>query len=165
MTLRFLAAGAALTLLAGPPLAGSAWADCAADIEALEPAVVTAETGAAPPSSELPATEHQAEVLEGSEAGDAPAVDAAREAGIPASEHQQEVLSGDEPPVETAAGPSGDVEAASPHQREATREVYDDETKAQASSLLAEARDLAAAGDEAGCQDKLTEAKQLIGTQ
>jgi hypothetical protein len=159
MTPRVLAAGAALSLLAGP-----AWADCAADIEALDESIVAAETGAAAQDGSLPATEHQEEVLSGSEAGD----------DMPATEHQQQVLSGEqapteEAPMETGAGTatgsgSGDVEAASPHQREVVREL-DDDTKTQASALTDEARELAAAGDEAGCLAKVGEAKALLGTQ
>jgi hypothetical protein len=181
MTLRVLAAGAALSLLAGP-----AWADCAAEIEALDESIVAAETGAAPQDSALPATQHQAEVLSpdaagagagagaGAEPGDEQAAEAADGAGMPATEHQQQVLSGEqapteEAPVETGAGTatgsgSGDVEAASPHQREVVREL-DDDTKTQASALTDEARELAAAGDEAGCLAKVGEAKALLGTQ
>ena len=177
MTLRVLAAGAALSLLAGP-----AWADCAAEIEALDESIVAAETGAAPQDSALPATQHQAEVLSpdaagagaGAEPGDEQAAEAADGADMPATEHQQQVLSGEqapteEAPVETGAGTatgsgSGDVEAASPHQREVVREL-DDDTKTQASALTDEARELAAAGDEAGCLAKVGEAKALLGTQ
>lgn len=155
MTLRVLAAGAAFALAAGTVVAGPAWADCAADASALEEQVVAAETGA-PAEGGMPATEHQAEVLSG---------DAQTEAsGMPATEHQQQVLSGEEPPLETGAGATGDVEAASPHQREVVREV-DDDSKAEAGTLIGEARELAAAGDEAGCQDKLGEAKQVLGEQ
>lgn len=139
MALRALAATAALTLLAAP-----AWADCAADTEALDAQVIAAETGAAAPGGDMPATPHQQEVLSG--------------------ETQGSQATGEAPPLETGAGVTGDVEAASPHQREATREVTDDETRAEAGSLIAEARELAAAGDEAGCQDKLGEAEALLGT-
>jgi hypothetical protein len=132
MTLRILAAGAAFALFASP-----AWADCAADIEALDEAAVASETGAAPPETEMPATEHQEEVLSGEETGE-------------------------EPPAETGAG---DVEAASPHQRQVTREVTDDAAKAEASTLLDEARELAQAGDEEGCQAKVSEAEELLGVQ
>jgi hypothetical protein len=118
-----------MTLLAGP-----AWADCAQEIEALDETIVAAETGAAPQSG-----------------------------GLPATEHQEEVLSGDKEPMETAAGATGDVEAASPHQRQVTREV-DDDTRAQASELVAEARVMAQAGDEEGCMAKVTETKELLGT-
>jgi transaldolase len=55
------------------------------------------------------------------------------------------------------------VEAASPHQRQVTREV-DDDTRAQASELVGEAREMAQAGDEEGCMAKVTETKELLGT-
>lgn len=130
MSLRILlAAGAATVLLAGP-----AWADCTQEIEALDDAIISAETGAAPPDGDLPATEHQ-----------------------------QQVLSGEEPPMETAAGATGEVEAASPHQRQVTREM-DDDTRAQASELVNEARQMAEAGDEEGCMAKVNETRELLGT-
>ena len=160
MTLRVLAAGAALSLLAGP-----AWADCAAEIEALDETIVAAETGATTEAGSMPATKHQEEVLSGADPSDEEAADASRDAGIPATEHQQQVLSGGDAPLETGAGTSGaDVEAASPHQREAVREL-DEDTKTQASELIDEARELSAAGNEEGCQDKVTEAKALLGTE
>jgi len=46
-----------------------------------------------------------------------------------------------------------------------TSEVYDDDTKAAASTLLDEARTLAEAGDEAGCQARLTEAQERLGAR
>jgi len=138
MTLRSVAAAAALTLFTTP-----AWADCAQDIEALDEAMVAAETGDAPAPSGMPATEHQQEVLSGETQG----------------------AQGEAPPVETGAGPTGDVEAASPHQRQVTREVYDDETKAEAGALVEEARQLAQAGDEQACQAKVDEAEALLGLQ
>src|SRR5690606_41045634 len=96
---RTLAAGAAMTLLAG-----SAWAACEDDIQALDEQMVTAETGSTPSGSDLPATEHQQEVL----SGDNQAVE---QSDMPATKHQQEVLSGDSgEPLETGAGSSGDVE-------------------------------------------------------
>jgi len=98
MALRALAATAALTLLAAP-----AWADCAEDIEALDAQVIAAETGATAADEDMPATEHQQEVLSG--------------------DSQGSQATGEDPPLETGAGTTGDVEAASPHQRQVTREV------------------------------------------
>jgi hypothetical protein len=135
MTLRVLAAGAAFSLLASP-----AWADCAADIEALNQSVVAEETGAASPETEMPATEHQEEVLSGTQPGE-------------------------DPPAETGAGPTGDVEAASPHQRQVTREIADDPAKAEVAALLNEARALAQAGDEEACQAKVSQAEDRLGVQ
>lgn len=138
MTLRLAAAAAALSLFTTP-----VWADCAQDIEALDQAMVAAETGDAPATSGMPATEHQEEVLSGDTQGAA---------------------QGEAPPMETGAGPTGDVEAASPHQRQVTREISDDERN-EASALVEEARQLAQAGDEEACQAKVDEAEALLGVQ
>lgn len=148
LPLRVLLGGFACALLAGP-----AWADCAADVAALDEQLIAAETGA-PAEGGMPATEHQAEVLSGDAQTSA--------SNMPATEHQEQVLSGGEPPLETGAGATGDVEAASPHQRQVVREV-DDDSKAQAGTLLQEARASAEAGDEAGCEQKLSEARRLLG--
>src|SRR3546814_219029 len=107
-----LAAGAAMTLLAGP-----AWAACEDDIQALDEQVVAAETGAAPADGGLPATEHQQEVLSGND-------QAVEQSDMHATQHQQEELSGDSgDALETGAGPSGAVAAPSPHQRQAGRDL------------------------------------------
>lgn len=150
---RSLAAGAAMTLLAGP-----AWAACEDDIQALDEQVVAEETGAAPADGGLPATQHQQQVLSGDD-------QAVEQSELPATQHQQQVLSGDnDDALETGAGGSGDVEATSPHQRQAVREL-DDDTKTQASEMLDEARQMAEAGDEAGCQAKVTETEALLGVR
>ncbi|HMA14879.1 MAG: hypothetical protein ACM35H_09535 [Bacteroidota bacterium] len=140
MAFRALAAGAALTLIALP-----AWADCAADADALDAQVVAAETGASAPGGDIPATPHQQEVLSG--------------------ETQGSQATGEAPPLETGAGVTGDVDAASPHQSQATRETDDDAAGTDASALIAEARSMGAAGDEAGCQAKLGEAKTMLGME
>ena len=158
MTLRVLAAGAAVALLAGP-----AWADCEQDIQALEEQMAAAETGAPSGESEMPATKHQSEVLSGDAQTEASG--AVGESDMPATQHQQQVLSGGEPPLETGAGSTGDVEAASPHQRQVVREVEDSDNETQASARLEEARQLAAAGDEAGCQAKVDEAEALLASR
>src|SRR3546814_19862784 len=44
-----------------------------------------------------------------------------------------------------------------------SRSEIDDGSQAQASTLLDEARQLAEAGDEAGCQEKVTAAEALLG--
>jgi hypothetical protein len=64
--------------------------------------------------------------------------------------------------TEGAGAATGSVEAVSPHQREALREVPD-EYRTQATTLLSEARDMAAAGNEQGGMGKLAEAKTLLG--
>src|SRR5690606_3234106 len=129
-----------LTLIAAP-----AWADCAADANALDAQVVAAETGASAPGGDMPATPHQQEVLSGKTQGSQ--------------------ATGEEPPLETGAGVTGDVDATSPHQSQATRETGDDVAGTEVSAHSAEARKLAEAGDEAGCQAKLGEARTMLGTQ
>ena len=137
-----LAAGTALALLGAPMLSAGAWAACADETQALNQQIVAAETGATT-QGDMPATEHQQEVLSGA---DKPA--------------------GEAPPMETAAGATGagstgDVEATSPHQRQVVREL-DDDTRGEASQLLAEAEALAAAGDEDACMTKLEEVRALL---
>lgn len=141
MTIRIFAAAAAVALFAGP-----AWADCQEEIQALDAAVVAAETGAAAGEGSLPATEHQEEVLK---QGEEPMETAAGKAGS------------DEP---GAAGTVGDVEAVSPHQQQVVRELNDDE-KAEAAQMIDEARELAQAGDEQACMSKVAEIRQLVGTE
>lgn len=131
---RTLTAGAALSLLAAP-----AWADCQQEIDALDSAVVTAETGAATGDAPLPATEHQEEVLSGEQG------------------------TSEEAPMETAAGATGDVEATSMHQRQVMAQL-DEQTKSEAAVLLDEAQELAQAGKEEACMAKLGEVRDLIGT-
>ncbi|MCT7378413.1 hypothetical protein [Chelativorans salis] len=117
-------------------LASPAFADCQEEVSNLEEAVIAAETGAETGETEMPATEHQEQALE---------------------EVQTEGETAD-----TAV--TGSVEALSEHQREVLREMPD-EDRTEASTVLREARDMAAAGDEEGCMDKLTEAKTLLGLE
>ena len=135
MAIRFLTTSAAILLLAGP-----AFADCSQELESLKQAVTEAETGASTAESGMPATKHQEQVLKGDQQGDKAASGdaAAAQAGVPASPHQEQVL------AEPAAGGS----AASGQ---------------QAADLVAQASDMAAAGDEAGCMQKVAEAKDLLG--
>ncbi len=118
-------------------IAGPAFADCNQEIETLKQAVTEAETGASTTESGMPATKHQEQVLAGNQQGDkSTAGDAAAgQSGVPASPHQQQVL------AEPAAGPSGQ----------------------QAADLVTQARDLAAAGNEEGCMQKIAAAKELLG--
>ena len=118
-------------------LASPAFADCQQEVSKLDTTVIAAETGA--------------------ETG---------EGGMPATAHQEQVLGENQTEGEAAGtGASADaasVEAVSPHQREVLREVPD-EDRTQATTLLSEARDMAAAGNEQGCMDKLAEVKTLLG--
>jgi hypothetical protein len=117
-------------------IAGPAFADCSQEIEGLKQAVTEAETGASTSESGMPATKHQEQVLKGDQQGDKAASGdaAAGQAGVPASPHQEQVL------AEPAAGGN-----------------------AQAADLVSQASDMAAAGDEAGCMQKVAEAKDLLG--
>jgi hypothetical protein len=124
MAIRFSTLAAATCLLATPVLA-----DCKDDIAAME------ETWAG--SGEMPATQHQQEVLsDAKEDGDtadpaaAPAADA--DPAAAATTHQEEVIEG--------APSTGEAHA-----------------------LLAEAAAMAEAGNEQGCMEKLQQAQQLSG--
>jgi hypothetical protein len=116
-------------------IAGPAFADCHKEIQSLDEAVTQAETGASTDAA-LPATPHQEQVLAGSQQGGG------------------------------AAGPSGAGQTdvpASPHQQQALAGTQTGERAGQPADLIAEARDMANAGDEAGCMEKITQAKELLG--
>jgi hypothetical protein len=114
--------------------AAPAFADCNQEIEGLNEAVTEAETGASGAGAELPATAHQEQVLPGKQQGETGATG------------------------QSAAG-QGDV-SASPHQQQV---LAGGQTGQQLSNLIAEARDMAKAGDEEGCMQKVTQAKSLLG--
>lgn len=116
-------------------LSGPTWAGCADELATLEAKVVTAETGASTEAS-----------------------------GMEPTKHQQEVLSGDKSKVsgtdtETTASTSGGVEATTPHQKEVTGQGG----AADPAKMMKDASDMAKAGDEAGCMQKLTELKSALG--
>jgi hypothetical protein len=116
-------------------IAGPALADCNEEIERLDEAVTQAETGASTDAA-LPATPHQEEVLAGAQQSGSEETGGASSAGqteVPASPHQQQAL----------AGPQGG--------------------RQQPAGILAEARDMAEAGDEEGCMQKVTQVKNLLG--
>jgi hypothetical protein len=138
MATRFLTASAVMLLTAGP-----AFADCNQEIESLKEAVTRAETGASSAETGLPATQHQEQVLAGDQGGQGAAgTGGAGQADMPASPHQEQVL------ADPAAGPAGGGDAASAR---------------QATELVAQAGDMAEAGNEEGCMQKVTEAKDLLG--
>jgi hypothetical protein len=122
-------------------IAGPAFADCNKEIQSLDKAVIQAETGASSADTGIPATQHQEQVLAGAEQGNEGA-GGAGQAEVPASPHQQQLL------TEPAAGPSGEGDVASGQ---------------QPADLIAEARDMAKAGDEEGCMQKVAQAKNLLG--
>jgi hypothetical protein len=115
-------------------IAGPAFADCNQEIQSLREAVTQAETGAS--ADALPATPHQEEVLAGSQQGGEAGPSDAGKADVPESPHQQQVVAG------TQTGERGGQQPA---------------------DLIAEARDMAKAGDEEGCMQKVVQAKDLLG--
>jgi hypothetical protein len=136
MSGRLLITSALMLVLTGP-----AFADCAEELQGLDEAVVQAETGASPDAA-LPATPHQEEVLEGDQQGET-----GEGSGGPSSTGQADV-------------------PASPHQQQALEEAPAAEGgEQQPAELVAEAHEMAAAGDEEGCMQKVAEAKSLLGIQ
>jgi hypothetical protein len=113
---------------------GPAFADCNQAIEDVKGMVTTAETGAGSAGSALPATPHQEQVLAGKQQGETGA------AG------------------QGAAG-SADM-PVSPHQQQV---LAKGQTGQQLSDLVAEASEMAEAGDEEGCMQKVSQAKSLLG--
>jgi hypothetical protein len=135
MSIRLLTTSAVALLIAGP-----AFADCDQQIQRLKEAVTQAETGASTATAGLPATQHQEQVLAGDQQGEQGAAGAGQ-TDVPASPHQQQVL------AEPAAGPgAGDGASAQ-----------------QAADLVAQAGDMAQAGNEEGCMQKVSQAKDLLG--
>nr|WP_225165749.1 hypothetical protein [Ensifer sp. IC4062] len=119
-------------------LAAPAFADCRQELEKLEPAIVSAETGASSSKSGAPVTEHQEEVMSGK---------------------QKQAVGTD------ITGSTGSqTEATSPHQEQVTGRRTG-ESADKPSLLVAEARKMAEAGDEQGCMKKLAEIKGLLGEE
>jgi hypothetical protein len=138
MSMRFLTTTAVILVLAGP-----ASADCDQEIAGLQEAVTQAETGASSAGTGLPATQHQDEVLAGDQQGDKAAAggDAAAQADVPESPHQEQVL------AEPSAGPAGGHA----------------DSGQQAADVIAQASDMAEAGNEEGCLQKVKQAKDILG--
>jgi hypothetical protein len=113
---------------------GPAFADCDQAIQDLKEMVTQAETGAGGAGSALPTSPHQEQVLAGKQQG---------ETGV--------------------AGQSASGQAdmpASPHQQQV---LAGGQAGEQLSELVAEASEMAKAGDEQGCMQKVSEAKGLLG--
>jgi hypothetical protein len=139
MSMRFLTTTAVIVLISGPALA-----DCAQEVQSLKEALTQMETGASSAQTGLPATKHQEQVLAGNQQGDksTAGAGAAGQADVAESPHQQQVL------AEPAAGATGGGNAASGK---------------QATDLVTQASDMAEAGNEEGCMQKVAEAKDLLG--
>lgn len=119
-------------------LAVPAFADCREELTKTEQPAVTAETGAATSESGT-ATKHQEQVLQGAQ--------------------------GTSTETTGSTGAASDqVEAISPHQEEVTGGATDDDAD-QVAMLMTEAREMADAGDEAGCMKKVTELKDVMGAE
>lgn len=129
---------ALITSVVALVLAGPALADCRQEIQTLSESVTQAETGASSADTGLPATPHQEEVLAGNQQGETAEAVGASDAG-----------QGEMP--------------ASPHQQQALTQQTDQGGGQQPAALMAEARDMAEAGDEEGCMQKITQAKSLLG--
>jgi hypothetical protein len=123
-------------------LAAPAFADCREELTKLEQPAVTAETGAATSESGMPATKHQEQVLQGNQSASPETTGSTSDAGAA----------------------SNQVEAISPHQKEVTGEATGKDAD-QVATLMTEARKMADAGDETGCMQKVTELKDLMGTE
>jgi hypothetical protein len=113
---------------------GPAFGDCNQAIQDVKGMVTEAETGAGSAGSALPTSPHQEQVLAGKQQGESGA------AG------------------QSAAGQS-DM-AASPHQQQV---LAGGQTDQELSDLVAEASEMAEAGDEEGCMQKVSEAKSMLG--
>jgi hypothetical protein len=87
------------------------------------------------------------------------------DAALPATPHQEEALAGDQQGESKEAGAAtsaGQADVpASPHQQQALAAAQGDDQ--QPAAIMAEARDLAEAGDEEGCMEKVTQVKDLLG--
>jgi hypothetical protein len=82
---------------------------------------------------------------------------------MPETKHQDEVLANEQQSGsgDSTGGASGEVETLTPHQKEVTGMAPD--KSADVSQLMADARKLAEAGDEAGCMRKVGELKDAMG--
>jgi hypothetical protein len=123
-------------------LAAPAFADCREELTMLEQPAVTAETGAATSESGMPATKHQEQVLQDTQGTSTETTGSTSDTGAA----------------------SDQVEAISPHQEEVTGGATGDDAD-QVATLMTEARQMADAGDEAGCMEKVTELKDLMGKE
>jgi hypothetical protein len=136
MSARFLTTSAIMLLTTG-----SAFADCTQEIQRVEQAAIQAETGASSGGTGVPATKHQEEVLAGNQQTEESGgvAGGAGQSNVPASPHQQQA-------VGEKQGSAGKMAA-----------------EQQTAELIAQARDMAEAGDDQGCMTKVGEAKSLLG--
>lgn len=135
MSARFLTTSAIMLLTTGP-----AFADCTQEVQRLEQAAIQAETGASSAGTGVPATKHQEEVLAGNQQTEESGgvAGGAGQSDVPASPHQQQA-------VEENQGGAGKMAA-----------------EQQTAELIAQARDMAEAGDEQGCMAHAEQAARII---
>ena len=82
-------------------------------------------------------------------------------AALPATPHQEQVLPGKQSDTGAGGQSAGQAEVpASPHQQQV---LAGEEAGQQTATLIAEASEMAEAGDEQGCMQKVTEVKSLLG--
>ncbi|WP_287055537.1 hypothetical protein [Mesorhizobium sp.] len=129
MSIRIATASAFILAIASP-----AFANCTQELKALEPNIITAETGAVPNKSGIPATKHQTEVMAGKQHGN----------------------------TEVTGSTAGTVKPTTPHQEQVTGDRSAQGAE-HPSELMAEARKMSQAGDEQGCMKKLAELKDALG--
>jgi len=108
-------------------------ANCDAELSKLNDAVTAAETGATTAQS-----------------------------GVPATKHQEQVLTATAGTETTESSSGAAVEAVTPHQKEVTG-AKGSADAAHPSDLKKEAGELAKAGDETGCMEKVTQLKKMMG--
>src|SRR5215211_5166957 len=135
MSIRLAAITAVALLLATP-----AFADCNQELAKLEQAAVSAETGASTSKSGMPVTKHQEQLLPGNQ--------------------QDNQTTGSTTTGSTSAG----VKAISPHQEQVTGQQTGNGAE-QVSRTMTEARQMAKAGNEQGCMNKVSELKNLMGAK
>jgi hypothetical protein len=116
-------------------LATPAFADCNQELAKLEQPTVSAETGASTSKS-----------------------------GMPVTKHQEQLLPGNQQDNQTTGSTSAGVKAISPHQEQVTGQGTGGSAD-QLSRAMTEARQMAKAGDEQGCMNKVSELKNLMGAK
>jgi hypothetical protein len=131
MSMRLAATTAFALLLSGP-----AFADCKEELNNLDQAAVSAQTGAGSDPG-APMTKHQKEVLGSKQQASDP---------------------------EVTGSTSGSVKSITPHQEEVTKQSAGAEAD-QLSRLMMDARKMADAGDEKGCMNKVADLKKMMGNK
>jgi hypothetical protein len=82
-------------------------------------------------------------------------------AALPVTPHQEQVLPGKQSDTGAGGQSAGQAEVpASPHQQQV---LAGEEAGQQTATLIAQASEMAEAGDEQGCMQKVTEVKSLLG--